>query len=202
VQFGYGLNYLIDTAHAVIVDVEAAPARTYDEVAATRTMLERTHRRLDLKPRRLAADTAYGTGKFLGFLKTQKIAPHIPVWDKAQRTDGTFSRSDFTYDAELDVYTCPTGKTLRSTGVDRRGVIGPIGAICRWKIDPLQRWPRCLCAAMAGGQRRCTLVGSTFGSGRRRARPLRPAMTRSGRPECENTAARPAWADLTLLCTR
>jgi hypothetical protein len=36
VQFGYGLNYLIDVEHAVIVDVEATPARTYDEVAATR----------------------------------------------------------------------------------------------------------------------------------------------------------------------
>jgi Transposase domain (DUF772) len=28
VQFGYGLNYLIDVEHAVIVDVEATPART------------------------------------------------------------------------------------------------------------------------------------------------------------------------------
>jgi hypothetical protein len=35
VQFGYGLNYLIDIDNAVIVDVEATPARTYDEVAAT-----------------------------------------------------------------------------------------------------------------------------------------------------------------------
>jgi transposase len=35
VQFGYGLNYLIDIENAVIVDVEATPARTYDEVAAT-----------------------------------------------------------------------------------------------------------------------------------------------------------------------
>jgi hypothetical protein len=34
VQFGYGLNYMIDTGPAVIVDVEATPARTYDEVAA------------------------------------------------------------------------------------------------------------------------------------------------------------------------
>ena len=42
VQFGYGLNYMIDTAHAVIVDVEATPARTYDEVAATRIMIDRT----------------------------------------------------------------------------------------------------------------------------------------------------------------
>src|SRR6185369_6580732 len=44
VQFGYGLNYLIDIENAVIVDVEATPARTYDEVAATTTMIEHTER--------------------------------------------------------------------------------------------------------------------------------------------------------------
>ena len=64
-QFGYGLNYLIDI-ETVIVDVEVTPARTYDEVAATQTMLDRAEERFDLKPGRLAADTAYGTGKFLG----------------------------------------------------------------------------------------------------------------------------------------
>src|SRR6201988_2761077 len=56
VQFGYGLNYLIDVEHAIIVDVEATPARTYDEVAATRTMIERTRQRFALSPKRLAAD--------------------------------------------------------------------------------------------------------------------------------------------------
>ena len=45
---GYGLNYLIDIENAVIVDVEATPARTYDEVAAT--MLDRAEERFDLKP--------------------------------------------------------------------------------------------------------------------------------------------------------
>src|SRR5919198_1553632 len=58
VQFGYGLNYLIDIENAVIVDVEASPARSYDEVAATRMMIERTEARFDLKPKRLAAGTA------------------------------------------------------------------------------------------------------------------------------------------------
>lgn len=116
VQFGYGLNYLIDIENAVIVDVEATPARTYDEVAATRTMLERTEQRLDLKPDRLAADTAYGTGKFLGWLVGAGITPHIPVWDKGKRDDGTFSRSDFTFDREKNVYRCPNGKALRTTG--------------------------------------------------------------------------------------
>ena len=87
VQFGYGLNYLIDIEHAVIVDVEATPARTYDEVAATRTMIERTEACFDLKPKRLAADTAYGSGAFLGWLvKENRITPHIPVWDRASAT--------------------------------------------------------------------------------------------------------------------
>src|SRR4026209_2083388 len=51
VQFGYWLNYLIDVENAVIVDVEATPARTYDEVAATKTMIDRTEACFDLKPK-------------------------------------------------------------------------------------------------------------------------------------------------------
>jgi hypothetical protein len=40
------------------------------------------------------------------------IEPHIPVFDKSQRTDGTFSREDFTYDHSSDTYRCPAGETL------------------------------------------------------------------------------------------
>ncbi len=122
VQFGYGLNYLIDIENAVIVDVEATPARTYDEVAATKTMLDRTERRFDLKPKRLAADTAYGTGKFLGWLvKEKKITPHIPVWEMSDRQDGIFSRSDFRWDSKRGVYRCPNGKLLRTSGTVHDG---------------------------------------------------------------------------------
>jgi len=117
VQFGYGLNYLVDVENAVIIDVEATPARTYDEVAATKTMIDRTKQRFDLKPKRLIADTAYGTGKFLGWLvKEKRITPHIPVWDKSERDDGTFSRSDFKWDGRANVYICPNKKVLRTTG--------------------------------------------------------------------------------------
>ena len=113
VQFGYGLNYLIDIENAVIVDVEATPARTYDEVAATKTMIDRTAKCFDLKPKRLAADTAYGTGKFLGWLAGEKITPHIPVWDRSAREDGTYSRSDFKWHKQRGLYVCPNGKVLR-----------------------------------------------------------------------------------------
>jgi transposase len=116
VQFGYGLNYLIDTENAIVVDVEATPARTFDEVASTKVMIERTCKRFGLKPERLAADSAYGTGKFLAWLIKRKITPHVTVRDMSARKDGTFSRSDFAYDPDKDIYTCPAGKTLRTTG--------------------------------------------------------------------------------------
>ena len=122
VQFGYGLNYLIDLGpHAVIVDVEGTPARTYDEVAATKTMINRTEETFGLKLKRLAADTAYGTGKLLAWLLEKDITPHIPVWERYERTDGMFSRLDFTYDAERDVYICPNGRFLRTTGTVHDG---------------------------------------------------------------------------------
>ena len=109
VQFGYGLNYMIDVEHAVVVDVEATPARTYDEVAATRTMINRTETIFGLRPRRLAADTAYGTGKLLAWLLNRDITPHIPVKEGYERTDGTFPRLDFAYDAARDIYISPNG---------------------------------------------------------------------------------------------
>jgi transposase len=116
VQFGYGLNYLIDVENAIIVDVEATPARTYDEVKCAKTMIARTERAFGLKPDRLIADTAYGTGRFLRFVVDADIAPYIPVWDKTARNDGTFSRADFAFDKEKNIYTCPAGKTLTTTG--------------------------------------------------------------------------------------
>jgi hypothetical protein len=90
-------------------------------------MLERTAERFGLKPQHLAADSAYGSAENLAWLvKEKKIAPHIPVIDKADRTDGTFSRSDFVYDPDQDHYTCPGGKRLvqyrRGFAVPRTGI--------------------------------------------------------------------------------
>jgi len=77
-------------------------------------MIERTSDRFELRPERLAADTAYGSAEMLAWLvDEQAIAPHIPVFDKSERTDGTFSRDDFIYDQQDDAYICPGGKTLR-----------------------------------------------------------------------------------------
>ena len=115
--FAYADNYLIDVKFGVIMDVEASRAIRQAEVGAAKTMIERTEERFDIKPKRLAADTAYGSGPNLNWLvKDKDIAPHIPVIDKSKREDGTFSREDFTFDKERNVYICPAGKPLTTTG--------------------------------------------------------------------------------------
>ena len=115
--FAYCTNYLIDLDNAVIVDVEPSTAVRQAEVAAAKTMIERTRERFELWPERLAADTGYGSAEMLAWLvHEQGIEPHIPVFDKSRRTDGTFSRSDFTYDHKSDTYRCPGGSTLVTRG--------------------------------------------------------------------------------------
>lgn len=92
--FAYATNYLIDTDNAVILDVEASRAIRQAEVGAARAMIDRTEQRFGIKPEWLAADSAYGSAPNLAWLvKDKKIAPHIPVFDKSNRTDGTFSRA-------------------------------------------------------------------------------------------------------------
>ena len=61
-------------------------------------MIERVKDRFDLQPRRLAGDTVYGAVRLLKWLVDHRIAPHIPVWDKSARSDGTFSRAEFVFD--------------------------------------------------------------------------------------------------------
>jgi transposase len=115
--FAYADNYLIDVKVGVIMDVEATRAIRQAEVGAAKTMIERTEERFGLKPERLAADTAYGSAANLNWLVSEKqIAPHIPVIDKSKREDGTFSREDFTFDKARDVYICPAGEVLGTTG--------------------------------------------------------------------------------------
>ncbi len=115
--FAYADNYLVDVKFGVIVDVEASRAIRQAEVGAAKTMIGRTEERFGLKPKCLAADTAYGSAATLNWVVNEKkIAPHIPVIDKSKREDGSLSRKDFTFDKDRNVYVCPHGKLLHTTG--------------------------------------------------------------------------------------
>ena len=111
--FAYSTNYLVDLDNAVIVDVDATAPIRQAETRIVQDMIVRTQERVGLHPDLLVADTAYGSAPMLGWLvDEQGIDPYIPVIDKSERKDGTFSREDFTYDPDTDAYTCPGGKQL------------------------------------------------------------------------------------------
>ena len=112
-DFFYATNYLVDTDFGMILDVEATPANRAEEVASTRLMIDRVEARFDITPQRLIGDTAYGTAPMLGWLVEDKaIEPHVPVLDKSKRGDGTFSVSDFTWQADSNEYRCPADRPL------------------------------------------------------------------------------------------
>jgi transposase len=115
--FAYSTNYLIDVENAIIVDVEPTTAIRQAEVLAAKRMIERTAKDFALYPSRLLGDSAYGSADMLGWLVDEHgIEPHVTVFDKSARKDGTFAREDFSYDPAADIYLCPGGKTLITTG--------------------------------------------------------------------------------------
>src|ERR1700719_216830 len=114
--FAYDANYLIDNKAEIIIDAEGTRANRIAEIAVTQTMMERVRRRFGLQPQRLAGDTVYGAVRLLKWLVDRQIAPHIPVWDKSAHSDGTYSRTDFVFDRSRNIYICPNGKLLHTTG--------------------------------------------------------------------------------------
>jgi hypothetical protein len=108
-------NYLIDLDAGIIVDVEATPAHRTEEVESTRTMIERVEQKFDLLPKRLVADTAYGAAPMLNcIVKKKRIEPHVPVWEKSIRDDGTFSRPDFRVDRSATHTSVRTARSSRA----------------------------------------------------------------------------------------
>jgi transposase len=147
-SFAYAVNYLVDLKRAIIVDARATPARWTEEVASTSVMIERTQKRFGLPPSRLAADSAYGSGRLIGWLMERKIQPHAPLLDRETRTKGMLTRAEFHFDRERDVYVRPTDHDLRTTG----HVIP--GGLKRYRAKPSSRGPRALKAGRTTGAAR------------------------------------------------
>jgi len=113
--YAYSTNYLVDVQSGVIVDVEATAAHRTEETEATKVMIERVAERHEITPQRLIGDTAYGTGPMLEWMVQDKgIEPHVPVWEKTERNDGTFSVTEFRWEEQTNEYRCPRGEPLRS----------------------------------------------------------------------------------------
>lgn len=98
------------------MDVDASRLIWQAEVGAMRKMIDRTEERFGIKPDWIAADTAYGSSDNLVWLTLKwQILPFIPVFDNSKRKDRTWSRADFSWDEDKDLYICPEGREVRHT---------------------------------------------------------------------------------------
>jgi transposase len=138
--FGWSTHYLIDVKNAVIMDVTETPSVPGAEVGSAQTMIERVQNLFGIKPKRLIGDTAYGTAEMVAWMVEEKsIEPHVPLREKGERDDGTFSRSDFVFDPTSNTMTCPSGKQLvqyrrRNFGRGRSGVTKANARIYRARV--------------------------------------------------------------------
>jgi hypothetical protein len=87
-------------------------------------MIERIEQRLNLKPigsqpipPTVSANCLHGC-----WVKASRRI--FTVWERYPSADGMFSRSEFTYDTERDVYICPKGRPLRTSGTVHDGRVG------------------------------------------------------------------------------
>ena len=115
------------------MDVEATTAIRQAEVGAAKTILDRTAEQFEVAPSRLVADAGYGSAEMLGWLVDDRgIEPHVRVFDKSERTDGTFWRSDFAFDPEGNRYVCPGGWYSSRTPAQGSGPM--------WVATPSSQW--------------------------------------------------------------
>jgi hypothetical protein len=128
--FAYSTSYLVDVQAGVIVDVEAISAHRTQEVAATRTMLGRVERRFEMKPNHLIGDMASGAAELLDWMVSEKeIPPHVPVWDKTQRTDETLSSTEFRWDNHADENRCPRGPSQNRSNSEVDALAMAVGEV-------------------------------------------------------------------------
>ena len=117
--FAYETNLLVDTAHGIIMDVDATPARLSQEIVAAKAMLVRAKEVFGFAPACLGADKSYGTGPFLTWLLARDVDPHIPVLDRTAQTEGMFTRGHFTCEKAENGWRCPSRHPLRRAGLER-----------------------------------------------------------------------------------
>lgn len=110
---GRALSYKAHVAsdtNGFITAVLASPSALHD-TGAVPELVEANEKILG-SPDFIAADKKYGSEECLRYLQEKGIKTAIKPETKNNRP-GYFSKEEFKYDRDKDIYTCPNGKTLK-----------------------------------------------------------------------------------------
>ncbi len=111
-HLGYYTHYVVDGGKSrIILNALVTPF----EVTENQPMLDllwRTSFRWKIAPRQVTGDTAYGSTENIAAVERAGIRAYVPL-SGAGKARPYFSKEEFAYDPEQDLYQCPAGKVLR-----------------------------------------------------------------------------------------
>jgi transposase len=110
-HLGYYAHYVVDGGKArVVLNVLVTPFEV-TENAPMLDLLWRTSFRWKLHPRQVTGDSAYGTTENIAAVEKAGIRAYVPL-TRAGKARPYFSKEEFLYDPELNIYQCPAGEIL------------------------------------------------------------------------------------------
>jgi transposase len=111
-HLGFYTHYVVDGGkNRIILNALVTPF----EVTENQPMLDllwRTSFRWKIAPRQVTGDTAYGTTENIAAVERAGIRAYVPLTG-AGKARPYFSKEEFAYDPEQDLYQCPVGEILR-----------------------------------------------------------------------------------------
>jgi transposase len=110
-QLGYSTHYVVDGGKSRIILNALVTPFEVTENAPMLDLLWRTSFRWQIRPKQVTGDTAYGTTENIAAVERAGIRAYVPLTG-AGKARPYFSKEEFAYDPERDVYRCPAGETL------------------------------------------------------------------------------------------
>lgn len=127
-HWSYNVQANVDAAHGLIADIEATSS--CNDRRELLPALERVEERAGIRPQTQLADTGYSHVEELLSVEQDGIECFIPNNPTRRRIDDQKHGLTFTYDPELDQYTCIEGKALhlveRNKRDNKRGTIANV----------------------------------------------------------------------------
>jgi transposase len=151
---GYQDHYLIDGGRARIIWHAFVTPGDVSESQVLIDQLRRTLFRRQLRPQRLIADAKYGTARNVRAIEELGIRAYVPLHE-GDASSLFYRHTQFTHDAEQDVYYCPQGSVLKF----------------RHRDDTAERWlyranasvcNACSCKSACTSSSQGRLVGRSF----------------------------------------
>jgi transposase len=111
-HLGYHVHYVVDGGKARIILNALVTPFEVTENAPMLDLLWRSTFRWKLHPKQVTGDTAYGTTQNIAAVESAGIRAYVPLTG-AGKAGPHFSKEEFAYDPEQDLYRCPAGEILR-----------------------------------------------------------------------------------------